>query len=54
MEDTPRQETARALFGITDRELREARTHNATEKGGFGRRLFLEWSEGGSYKTSTA
>jgi predicted house-cleaning noncanonical NTP pyrophosphatase (MazG superfamily) len=39
-------------FGITDVELREARALNSKEKGGFRDQCFLEWSEGGNYKSA--
>ena len=41
-----------AAFGVSETELGEARARNAAEKGGFRQRLFLEWSEGGTYKTT--
>jgi predicted house-cleaning noncanonical NTP pyrophosphatase (MazG superfamily) len=44
----------REAFGVSEGELREARTRNAAEKGGFQQRYFLEWSEGGTYKKSTS
>jgi predicted house-cleaning noncanonical NTP pyrophosphatase (MazG superfamily) len=43
-----------ATFGVCETELSEARARNAREKGGFRQRLFLEWSEGGTYKTTTS
>jgi predicted house-cleaning noncanonical NTP pyrophosphatase (MazG superfamily) len=39
-------------YGISEAELEKARALNTQAKGGFRQRLFLEWSEGGSYKAN--
>ena len=45
-------DTLRALQGVSDTDLAEARTKNESKKGGFEKRLFLHWSDDSDYKSN--
>jgi predicted house-cleaning noncanonical NTP pyrophosphatase (MazG superfamily) len=42
----------RRVFGISDDELQKAQKLNAEKKGGFEKKIFLEWSGDTGYKTN--
>ena len=42
----------RRVFKISESEMRAAQKHNAQKKGGFAKKIFLEWSADTGYKTN--
>jgi predicted house-cleaning noncanonical NTP pyrophosphatase (MazG superfamily) len=45
-------DAVRKEFGITNIELKRAQAANASKKGGFRARIYLEWSESDDYQTN--
>lgn len=45
-------DAVRREFGITASEITKARKENTIKKGGFAKRVYLEWSEDSGYTTN--
>lgn len=45
-------DAVRREFGITSTEITKARKENTVKKGGFAKRVYLEWSEDSGYTTN--